>query len=443
MADIIQRNLFTWKDVDAQSDLDILKLVLSALPDEPFMELLEKKRKGINDTYPLRACWNALIAGVVYQHPRAAALLRELKRNAELRDLCGFDPFLGTQAVPTPWAFSRFLAKVIAEKSAIQTMFDTLVDQVATLLPDFGKHLAVDGKALQTYAQGRKDPAQSSDPDADWGAKTYEGVREDGTTWKKVTYWFGYKLHLLVDSVYELPIAFTLTKASRGDCPELLPLVEQTAQKHPAVIQRAEELEADKGYDSLENIQRLPEEFAIHPIIDIRELRTVGDREITRASGKSFQVRALDPKVADTIFYNERGEVFCQPEDEQGRVLGPAKEMAFAGYEQDRASLKYRCPAAAYGCSCPSQAACGAKQTGFGHTVRVPLKTDPRVFTSVARSSYKWKKLYAQRSAVERVNYRVDRVFQFENHFIRGKQKMEMRIGLAMVVLFASAARHI
>lgn len=235
MAVILQQNLFTWKDVDAKSDLDILALVLSALPDEPLMELLEKKRNGINDKYPLRPTWNALIAGIVYQHPSAAALLRELKRNAELRELCGFDPFLGAKAVPTPSAFSRFLTQIIAHKDAIQTMFDTLVDQVTELLPDFGQHLAVDGKALQTYAQGRKDPSQSSDPEADWGAKTYEGVREDGTAWKKVTYWFGYKLHLLVDSHYELPVAFTLTEASRNDSPELLPLVEKTAQAHPVI----------------------------------------------------------------------------------------------------------------------------------------------------------------------------------------------------------------
>jgi hypothetical protein len=29
--------------------------------------------------------------------------------------------------------------------------------------------------------------------DADFGKKTYTGIREDGTAWQKVVKWFGYK----------------------------------------------------------------------------------------------------------------------------------------------------------------------------------------------------------------------------------------------------------
>jgi len=43
------------------------------------------------------------LAGIVFQHPSAESLLRELKRNGQLRLLCGFDK------APTLWAFSRFL----------------------------------------------------------------------------------------------------------------------------------------------------------------------------------------------------------------------------------------------------------------------------------------------------------------------------------------------
>ena len=47
------------------------------------------------------------------------------------------------------------------------------------------------------------------DTDADWGKKTYKGTRKDGSTWEKVVKWFGYKLHLMMDSVYELPLPLT------------------------------------------------------------------------------------------------------------------------------------------------------------------------------------------------------------------------------------------
>ena len=56
--------------------------------------------------------WNSLIAGFVFQHPSIAALRRELLRNGQLRDLCGFDPFAGAAAVPSEFAYTRFQRQV-------------------------------------------------------------------------------------------------------------------------------------------------------------------------------------------------------------------------------------------------------------------------------------------------------------------------------------------
>ncbi|MCB1136598.1 MAG: transposase, partial [Chlamydiia bacterium] len=90
MASIAQPLLFSWKDIDDSGDLAKLALVLESLPDENLVALLELRRsKGRND-YPVRACWNAMIAGIVYQHPSTESLLRELQRNPSLRELCGF-----------------------------------------------------------------------------------------------------------------------------------------------------------------------------------------------------------------------------------------------------------------------------------------------------------------------------------------------------------------
>jgi hypothetical protein len=62
------------------------------LPDERLMKRLEVNRGRGRDDYPIRPLWNALIAGIVFNHPTVAPLIRELRRNAELRQLCGFDP---------------------------------------------------------------------------------------------------------------------------------------------------------------------------------------------------------------------------------------------------------------------------------------------------------------------------------------------------------------
>ena len=38
--------------------------------------------------------------------------------------------------------------------------------------------------------------------------------------------WFGYTRHLIVDATYELPVAWTVTKASTADITEAEPLLE-------------------------------------------------------------------------------------------------------------------------------------------------------------------------------------------------------------------------
>ena len=92
MAIIPRRSLFNWKNVESKSDLDRLRLVLEGLPDEGLMVSLEQRRGRGRDDYPVRALWNSLLAGIVFQHESVESLRRELSRNGELRDLCGFDP---------------------------------------------------------------------------------------------------------------------------------------------------------------------------------------------------------------------------------------------------------------------------------------------------------------------------------------------------------------
>ena len=48
----------------------------------------------------------------------------------------------------------------------------------------------------------------------------------------------------------------------------------------------------------------------------------------------------------------------------------------------------------------------GMDQCPVSDAVRIRLAEDRRVFTPVARSSYRWRDYYNQRSAVERINSR-------------------------------------
>ena len=218
MAIIPQQKLFGWRDLEELGDLERLRLVIEHMPDENLVKHLERKRGRGRDDYPIRPMWNSVLAGVVYQHPSAESLRRELSRNGQLRDICGFRG----GPVPPPWAFSRFLSSVIFHREMVLDIFDALVEECYRLLPDFGLNLALDGKAIKSHARKRKDKEGLTadgrrDLDANTGAKKYEGKREDGTAWSKVIYWFGYKLHLIVDANYELPVAFRVTPASNSE----------------------------------------------------------------------------------------------------------------------------------------------------------------------------------------------------------------------------------
>jgi len=47
------------------------------------------------------------------------------------------------------------------------------------------------------------------------------------------------------------------------------------------------------------------------------------------------------------------------------------------------------------------------------------------------------------RTAVERVNSRIDNVYGFERHFIRGLKKMKLRCSLALLVMLVVAIGRI
>ena len=428
MATISEPFLFRWDSVDQLGDLERLKLVLDALPDESLMQLLETGRgRGRND-YPVRPMWNSLIAGFVFQHPSIAALRRELLRNGQLRDLCGFDPFAGAAAVPSEFAYTRFQRQVRKHQGQVDEMFHNALDELRIELPDLGQVQALDGKELHSLAKGEsnyplpKDKSEQDtdgrrDRDADWGVKG---------SGKKKHYWFGYLLHLVVDATYELPLAFEVTKASTGEQPQAQRLLDQMHERHPELLEQCGRMSADKGYDDHKLINRLWQQHQIKPIIDVRNCWQDGEHEEDGVATKL--VSGLD-----NVIYTFDGQVSCVCPQ-----TGKEHRMAYGGFERDRETLKYRCPARYSGITCE-----GMDQCPVSDAVRIPLAEDRRVFTPVARSSYRWQDFYDERGAVERVNSRLAGGFGFERPGIRGLAKMHLRVTMAMTIMLAMALGRI
>lgn len=418
MAIIPQLRLFEWTEIQTLGDLDRLRLVLEYMPDEELMKTLEKNRGKGRDDYTVRAMWNSILAGIVFQHDGVEKLRRELARNGQLRELCGFDG-----QVPPPWVYTRFLKTLMEQESLIDGMFEKLVNLLSEVLPDFGKRLAMDSKAISSFAKRKNKndtPDGRRDQDADYGKKEYRGVHEDGKPWEKIVKWFGYKLHLIVDATYELPILFSLTKASELDINEAHRMLEQMENKQADILKTAEIMTADKGYDDTKLITKSWDTYQIKPVIDIRNMWKDEDK-----------TRLLTGR--ENVAYNYKGNVYCYcPE------TGAQREMAVGGFEKDRDTLKKLCPAKQFGIECK-----GAAQCPVAQGIRIPLSEDRRIFTPIDRASYKWEKEYDKRTAVERVNSRLDVSFGFELHTIRGMAKMKMRCGLALCVMLAMALGRI
>ena len=275
MAILPQLKFFSWNAVQPLGDLARVQLVLETIPDEPLMRILEMGRGRGRNEYPVRAMWNSVLAGVVFQHPTIESLRRELARNGQLRELCGF-----SGRGPTAWAYSRFLHRILDHLDRMETMIDTVVEELCAVLPGFAERLALDSKAVESFAKHRPEstePDGRRDTDAEWGKKTYRGVDQNGKAWEKVVSWFGYKLHLLVDATYELPVAWTVTKASTADITEAPHLLEQLQVRHPLALQAARILTADRACDDTKFLTSLWDDYRIKPVIDIRTMWKDGD----------------------------------------------------------------------------------------------------------------------------------------------------------------------
>lgn len=414
---ITQTSLFDNEQIEILGDLERLKLAIENTPDEKIIKKLKEIRKNGRNDWPVEAMWNTFIASYVFNHRSVNDLLRELSRNSQLRQICGLKPQFFKQKdgtykmhiVPSEAAYSRFLANVIKCKKEMEETFEVLVDYMYENLEGFGESLAGDGKAIESYARknGKKAKDKRGDSEANWGVKKYtESTNEKGEKVIKKTSWFGYRLHLIVDTKYELPVAYRVTQASNSEKKEILKIWKDLNSNRPDVVKRAKQFLADKGYDWTDLILWL-EKYDISPIIDIQNHWEKG--EPTKQYKDTDIVYTYDGKVyyADKIKDNEVKYI----------------KLLYAGYDKKTESLRYKFP----------------PQKEDKRIFRIKISEDPRVFTPIARDSYKWKREYKKRTSVERENGRIDRDLGFEKHTIRGQAKMEMYITMGFLVQLSMA----
>ena len=408
---IPQLNLFSDNDFDELGDLERLQRVLAALPDEELIQKLNQIRGNGRNDWPGIGMWNAFLASFLFNHETVEQLLRELRRNKQLRAVCGLKA-VGRRQPDGTWkafyspsksSFSKFLKNLESCKDLLKGIFEKLVQYMYDNLDGFGTFLMIDGKAIQSFA--RKPATQDGrrgEHDADWCRKTYTCTTRSGEVMTKTMKWFGFRLHLIADATYEMPVAFEVTKASNSEQTECKNLINTMEEKHPEYLDSCQYFMGDKGYDSNPILTMLKEKDIV-PIIDICNKWKDGE--------ETHQYKNTP------LVYNYKGDVFYVPDK------GEQIKLAYKGYDKSSDSLRY----------------------GFhpkyndNRIFRIKCSTDPRIFNPVARDSKKWERLYKMRTGVERINGRIDRDYQFEHHTIRGLEKMNMFILTTFIVYLGIA----
>lgn len=408
--------LFAWRELEDSPSLGTLAQLLRLLPDEALLGALRRHRGAGRNEYKVETLWGVVVLSVALRHTSLAACLAELRRNPSLRLLIGCE---SEAQVPRDWNMSRFLRTLgLPEHVAlVHAAFDRLATTLGVAIPDFGRTTAGDATALRARSD-RAAPVAGLPPPSG-GRKEY--VDEAGKVVDAYE-WFGYKLHLLVDTRYEVAFAYTVTDTKAGDGETLPVLLEAADANLPPG--RIDTLAYDRAADTVDVHAALGQR-GIRPLIQVRHLW----------KGEPLRELPGHPRHPVPISYDELGTVYCTDTSGEVPVHRP---MTYCGREQDRGTLKYRCPALMRGFDCPGEKLCNKGKT-YGLTIRLKEELDLRRFPPIPRATKTFERLYKGRTAVERVNARCKLYWGLDDGNLTGAGRFHALVGAVMLVHLAFA----
>jgi len=179
-----------------------------------------------------------------------------------------------------------------------------------------------------------------------------------------------------------------------------------------------------KRHDSLTSMLALTEFKELYPDFTIETF--IGDSAMDCGPMYTLLQHMDIPAVIDL---NKRS-LARKPQDDitfdkNGRPVCPGKlPMKYNGsWKRNMVTRsKYRCPAmTSKDVQCPLSEFCSSSK--YGRTVYVSQKGDLRLYPSIPRDSQKWRELYKQRTATERVNKQVLLDHGLEDTKMRSKHR--------------------
>lgn len=219
-----------------------LEAIFSSLP----IDMLEAlKAPTGRPGYGPEVLFRAYLATFVLNSSSISAGLRSVADVPALAEAVG-----GT---PTKYAVSRFIAK-LKDTEIMGQVMAIVSTRLRELVPDIGDVVAVDSSDIKAWSSYKR-----TDPDAQSSRKK----GNDG----RMRWWYGYKVHLISDATYEIPLGAYVTPANVSDMHQIEPSLERLMAAPTHVL-------ADAGYDSAAN-RSIIEGYDAVPVIKQHPTRKV------------------------------------------------------------------------------------------------------------------------------------------------------------------------
>lgn len=396
---------------------------------------------GGNPGFPAEAMLAALVVQFALNERYANGFLNRLGSDDRLLSICGLE------CAPSEGAYSRFKKKLAPHVDDIWTIvadvFRECDEEIERLResgivpedkPPLGHSLVIDSTDVEAWARpGRKsrktgEDVLSKDTDAKWGHRTAKNARSSkggkgrssrkskakdakasGEKDTKDELYFGYKVDVIADSNYGLPMFARTRPANASDVTVMIEDLDDCMALYRELSPRY--FLGDKGYDSLKNIKHVFD-LGMMPVIAIRL------PEKDKETGK---------RLYDGI-YDVDGRPTC--------VGGKSMEYILTDPEEGHL---FRCPPE--GCSLKDSVQF-TRHCDYAHYEK-PEGRLLRIVGLLPRCSEEWKGEYKKRPIIERHFSSAKQSRLLDKHRYLNIQKVSLHAALATLSYLATALTHL
>ncbi|MBD8068116.1 transposase [Bacillus sp. PS06] len=429
---IRQESLFSIQDLYDLRPTQRFDAIFSTLDMDSAIYVVSKKAwLGAPTELNYAAMIYSLVARLIERIPTVKDLVKRLKHDIIFRLECGF---LVSDDIPSEASYSRLVSR-LSGSDVIKNMNETILLQAINEGFVSDENVAIDASHFEARDQattqekkpkrepkkrGRKKKEEKEQydqqkleeeqtkslyekPIADQLDSSLEELRNEIPTdpaWGikknsegKNVFWFGYKAHLAVGTKSQYILQSIMSSGNLNDGKAAIPLL-KGIETLPLTIKYGT---MDAGYDYTPIYQQL--------------FRMDAQSIIAYNRRREGEIEGFDQYFAPT----------CVREH----------SYRYDSFDKKYKALKYTRPKECIDCPLAADSLCQK-------IYKVKIELDLRKYTAPARGSEKWKHLFAERTAVERVNAYLKEFFQLNNIRHRTGKKAKLHFNLVTLVYNAS-----